>query len=116
MPTLLRALRAGEIVRAPGYDSATRGAAGAVTYDPAARPVIVLEGSFAGHHSIRDLLDFDIFVAAPEELQRERFSAFYRWKGFGEDAIAALWDQRVTDEWPAVDAQRDSSDFVLTRE
>lgn len=60
------------------------------------------------------MLDFAIFVAAPEELQRARFAAFYRWKGLGEDAIAVLWDERAADEWPAVDAQRDTADFVLT--
>lgn len=116
MPALIRALRAGESVRAPGYDAATRNAARAVTYNPAGRHVIVLEGVFAGHRSIRSMLDFAIFVAAPEGLQRERFANFYRWKGLNETAVEVLWDERARDEWPAVDAQRDSADFVLTRE
>jgi histidinol-phosphate phosphatase family protein len=116
MPGLVRTLRAGEIVRAPGYDAATRGPTDGPIYDPAGRSVIVLEGGFAAHRSIRGMLDFAIFVGAPEALQRARFAAFYRWKGFDEDAIAILWDERTADEWPAVDAQRDSADFVLTRE
>ena len=116
MPPLLKALRAGESVRAPGYDAATRSATAAVTYDPAGRSVIVLEGVFAGHRSIRSMLDFAIFVEAPQALQRERFADFYRWKGLNETAVDLLWKDRARDEWRAVDAQRDSADFVLRRE
>ena len=60
------------------------------------------------------MLDFVVFAAVPTELQRARFAAFYRWKGFDENAIEALWRERSIDEWPAIDAQRDSANFVLT--
>jgi histidinol-phosphate phosphatase family protein len=112
-PDLIKALHAGATVRAPGYDSATRSAGAAVTYDPAGRSVIVLDGTFAGHQSIRSTLDFTVFAMVPAELQRARFAAFYRWKGLDENAIEALWRERAADEWPVVDAQRDSTDFVL---
>ena len=91
MPNLVEALRMGRSVRAPGYDAATRGAGEPVTYDPAGRSVIVLEGSFAGHQIIRTMLDFAVFVAASEDLQRTRFAAFYRWKGLDDNAIEGLW-------------------------
>jgi mannose-1-phosphate guanylyltransferase / phosphomannomutase len=113
LPDVIQALRAGASVRAPGYDVATRGAGEPVTYDPAGRSVIVFEGSFAGHRSIRSMLDFVVFVAVPPELQRARFAAFYRWKGLDEPAIEALWRERAADEWPAVDAQRDGADLVV---
>jgi mannose-1-phosphate guanylyltransferase / phosphomannomutase len=114
MPNLVQALRMGTSVRAPGYDVATRGAGEPVTYDPAGRSVIVLEGSFAGHRTIRTMLDFVVFVAAPAELQRTRFAAFYRWKGLDDNAIEDLWSERADDEWPAADAQRENADFILT--
>jgi len=60
------------------------------------------------------MLDLTVFVAESTELQRARFAAFYRWKGFDEQAIEALWNDRATDEWPAVDEQRDTADFVAT--
>jgi mannose-1-phosphate guanylyltransferase / phosphomannomutase len=113
LPDVIQALRAGASVRAPGYDVATRGAGEPVTYDPAGRSVIVFEGSFAGHRSIRSMLDFVVFVAVPPELQQARFAAFYRWKGLDEPAIEALWRERAADEWPAVDAQRDGADLVV---
>jgi mannose-1-phosphate guanylyltransferase / phosphomannomutase len=111
MPDLVRTLRAGTSV--PGYDAATRRVGEAVTYDPDGRSVIVLDGSFAGHRGIRSMLDFVVFTAVPPELQRARFAAFYRRKGLDENAIEALWCERVADEWPVVDAQRDGADFVL---
>jgi len=116
MPKLVRSLRMGTSVRAPGYDAATRGAGEPVAYDPAGQSVIVLEGSFAGHRIIRTMLDFAVFIAAPAELQRTRFAAFYRWKGLDDSAIEDLWAERADDEWPAVDAQRENADFILKPE
>jgi len=107
------ALRAGSSVSAPGYDAATRGAGEAVTYDAAGRSVILLDGSFAAHRSIRAMLDIAVFVAAPSDVQQARFAAFYRWKGLDQQAIDALWRERADDEWPAVDAQREGADLVL---
>jgi uridine kinase len=113
LPGVVSALRAGKSIRAPGYDTATRGAGEAVVYDPSGRAVIVLDGTFAAHRGLRAMLDLAVFVAVPPDLQRERFAAFYRWKGLEQQAIDALWRERAADEWPAVDVQRDGADLVL---
>lgn len=113
LPGVVAALRRGGSVRAPGYNAATREAGEAVTYDAAGRSVILLDGIFAAHPSIRAMLDLAVFVGAPEELQRERFAAFYQWKRLDREAIDALWLERTKDEWPAVDAQRAHADVVL---
>jgi hypothetical protein len=113
LPALIKALRAGESIRAPGYDAATRRGGEATTYEPAGRSVILSEGSFAAHRTIRGMLDLALFVAIPEELQRDRFAAFYRWKALDQQAIDGLWSERVEDEWPAVDAQGAGADLVL---
>jgi uridine kinase len=113
LPDLVRSLQAGAIVRAPGYDALTRGAGNVVTYDPSGQRVIVLDGSFAGHESIRALLDLVVFVAVRSEVQQARFSAYYRWKGFEQKAIEGLWRDRTREEWPAVDAQRRGLDLII---
>jgi mannose-1-phosphate guanylyltransferase / phosphomannomutase len=113
LPGIIAALRAGKSVSAPGYDAATRGAGEPVTYNGAGRSVILLDGTFAAHPSIRTMLDLAVFVAVPDELQRERFAAFYGWKRLDPGAIEALWRERTADEWPAVDAQRNHADLVL---
>jgi histidinol-phosphate phosphatase family protein len=110
---VIAALRAGKSVNAPGYNAATRGAGAAVIYDPTGRSVIVLDGSFAAHRTLRSMLDLAVFVGVPSDLQRERFAAFYSWKGFDQQAIQALWGERAKDEWPAVDVQQDDADLVL---
>jgi mannose-1-phosphate guanylyltransferase/phosphomannomutase len=113
LPGVVAALRAGATVSAPGYDAATRGAGEAVTYDAGGRSVILLDGSFAAHAGTRALLDVAVFVAPPPAVQQERFAAFYRWKGLDQQAIDALWRERVVDEWPAVDLQQAGADLVL---
>jgi mannose-1-phosphate guanylyltransferase / phosphomannomutase len=113
IPDLVRALRAGASVQAPGYDAASRGPGERVTYDPAGRSVILLDGSFAAHETIREMLDYVVCAVVPAELQQRRFAEFYRWKGFDEMAIETLWRERTFDEWPAVDAQQRRADLVL---
>jgi mannose-1-phosphate guanylyltransferase / phosphomannomutase len=114
MPDVVFGLRAGRAVVAPGYNPATRGAGSAVTYDPSGKSVIVLEGGFAIHGTIRSMIDLAVFVESPAEIQRARFSAFYRWKGLDKAAIEALWLGRLADEWPEVDAQRGLADLILS--
>jgi histidinol-phosphate phosphatase family protein len=114
LPDLLAALRSGASVQAPGYDAGTRAGGDAVTYDAHGHSVILLDGIFAGHSNIRGVIDFVVFVAVPDSVQRMRFEAFYGWKRFDESAIERLWRERVADEWSSVDAQGDSADFVLT--
>jgi mannose-1-phosphate guanylyltransferase / phosphomannomutase len=114
MPELVFGLRDGKAVIAPGYDPATRGAGSAVTYDPSGKSVIVLEGGFAVHGTIRSIIDLAVFVESPTEVQHARFSAFYRWKGLDNAAIETLWLERLADEWPAVDLQRRHADLILT--
>ncbi len=113
LPGVVSALRAGTLIRAPGYDAATRGAGESVTYDASGRSVILLDGSFAVHASLRPMLDLAVFVAAPPDVQRERFAAFYRWTGLDPKAIDALWRERAEEEWPAVDVQQEGADLVL---
>jgi mannose-1-phosphate guanylyltransferase / phosphomannomutase len=114
IPEVVRGLRAGKPVIAPGYDPATRGACSEVTYDPSGKTIIVVEGGFAVHGTLRSMIDLAVFVESPEEIQRVRFSAFYRWKGLDDAAIETLWQGRLADEWPAVDAQRRHADLILT--
>lgn len=114
IPDVVGALRGRKLVRAPGYDAATRGKGTPTTYDPTGQSVILLDGSFAGHWTLRNMLDFIVFAEVPAELQCARFEAFYRWKGFDNNKIEALWSERSVDEWPAVDEQRNNADFILT--
>src|SRR5262249_16859719 len=113
LPDVVRALRAGRAVTASEYDPATRGGGCTVTYDPTGKAVVILEGGFALHPKLRPMIDLAAFVEVPEEIQRSRFVAFYRWKRFDETAIEELWQRWLSDEWPAVDAQGQYADVIL---
>ncbi|HUI96066.1 MAG TPA: HAD-IIIA family hydrolase [Xanthobacteraceae bacterium] len=113
LPGILAALREGKAVTAPGYDPATRTQGPPVTYDAADRSYIVLDGVFAGHRSIRPLVDCAAFVDASDAVQRKRFAAHYRWKGFDDAAMEELWRVRMADEWAAVDAQREHCNVTI---
>jgi histidinol-phosphate phosphatase family protein len=112
-PTLA-ALRRGQAVTAPGYDAVRRVQGKPVTYDPAGQPVIVVEGVFAAHQTVRPMVDLTAFVDVPEPVQRSRFAALYRWKGFDDAAMEELWGARIADEWAAVDAQREHCNLIIS--
>ena len=114
LPAIVAALRRGERVTAPGYNQATRLQGPAATYEPAGRDVIILNGVFAAHASVRPQVDLAAFVDTPEAVQRGRFEALYRWKGFDDAAMQELWRARIADEWAAVDAQRQTCDVTVT--
>jgi mannose-1-phosphate guanylyltransferase/phosphomannomutase len=114
LPDLISALRAGRAITAPGYDSARRVAGKTTTYDAAGRDIVILEGVFAAHASVRAMVDLAVFVEAPKNVQRARFEALYRWKSFSDAATEELWRARSSEEWPAVDAQRASADLILS--
>jgi histidinol-phosphate phosphatase family protein len=114
LPDLVASLRAGGAITAPGYDSARRVTGKAATYDAAGREIVILEGVFAAHAGVRSMVDLAVFVEAPENVQRTRFEALYRWKDFSDTATEELWQARRTEEWPAVDAQRAFADLILS--
>lgn len=110
---IIAALREGKNVTAPGYDAATRTQGPPVTYDPADRSYIVLDGVFAAHRSVRPLVEVAAFIDTPEPVQRKRFAAHYRWKGLDDAAMEELWHARMADEWAAVDAQREHCNVII---
>jgi histidinol-phosphate phosphatase family protein len=111
---LVAKLRARQTATAPGYDVAARVQGTPVTYDPTGHRLILVEGVFAAHRSVRSMIDLAVFVDSPERVQRARFDALYRWKRFDDAAIEELWRARMTDEWAVVDAQRKHCDMIIT--
>jgi hypothetical protein len=113
LSAIVAALRQGDAISALGYDPANRVAGPPVTYDPAGKNVVVLDGIFAAHASVRPSLDLVAFVDTTEPVRRGRFAALYRWKGFDDAAMEELWRARIADEWTAVDAQREHCDVII---
>ncbi|MCF8477559.1 MAG: histidinol phosphate phosphatase, partial [Pseudolabrys sp.] len=114
LPGIVDSLRDGRAVTAPGYDARTRKTGQSTIYDPKGCQVIILDGLFAAHPSIRERVDLAVFVEPPSAAQaKARFVELYRWKGFSDDAIEDHWPLRSEDEWPKIDAQRQNADLIV---
>jgi mannose-1-phosphate guanylyltransferase/phosphomannomutase len=110
---VLADLRERKAVRTSGYNPLSRGAAENVIYDPSKADIIIIDGILAAHASLRPLLDFVVYIEALPNVLRSRFQAYYCWKGLESDMIEILWDARVSEEWPAVEAQRHHAHLVI---
>ncbi|MBX4999349.1 HAD-IIIA family hydrolase [Rhizobium lentis] len=116
-PEIVSTLRRSGQVEAPGYDAASRGQLrGTTAYDARDAEVILLDGIFAGHASIRGQVDMAVFVEASQHTLLDRFHTFYTWKGLTPVAVEGLWQSRIQEEWPRIDLQRTSADFVVNLE
>ncbi len=112
---IFSALRNGESVVAPGYDSKTREKGKPVIFNPAGKKVIIFDGLFACHSSVRDLIDLSVYVDSNYETIRKRFMKFYEWKGLPEEERERLFVKRTQVEWPAIHMQTMKADLVLKR-
>jgi mannose-1-phosphate guanylyltransferase/phosphomannomutase len=104
----------GERVETAGYEQVTRESSKAVSYQFAGEQVILFDGLYACHASIREKLDLSVFVDADEEVLEHRFESFYRWKGESDESIASLLAERKKEEWPMVSVQRTNCDIIWT--
>ncbi len=108
-------LRAGERLRLPWYDRATRtrhenGDTLALSPDE----VLIVEGVPAlDVPGLLPRLDLKLYVEAPEEARRERFVKDRRWRGQDEAAARALYAAREEGEHPLVRSTRARADVVL---
>ena len=114
-PELLDRLLRGEVVTAPC--EATAGGVGPVAeYCAAGCQVVVVDGLLACHQGVRDMLDLGVYLEVDTDTLIERFRAHYGWKGVDKAGVEPLLRERMAEEWPAVEAQRDGADLVLAAE
>jgi len=113
LPGIVSDLREGRPATVSTYDPVTRQAGTAATHDPAGCAIILLDGDFAAHHSIRPMLDLAVFVDVPDEVQSARFGEFCRWMGMTDVAAEKLRASRAG-EWRAIDLQRAEADLLLS--
>jgi histidinol-phosphate phosphatase family protein len=110
---LVRALRRGEAITAPGYDAETRTAGPPRTYDAAGARFVIVDGILAAHALVRNDVDLSVFVEAKERSHRDRLSRFYAWKQLTPAETRILIQERRLEEWPIVEAQRSSADVIM---
>ena len=61
--------------------------------------VLLIDGVIAlDHEFLRGIADVSFFTYVPEEVRKQRFYSFYRYKFFSEEKIDSLYHQRIIDE------------------
>jgi pantothenate kinase len=80
-------------------------------YDPGAHDVILIEGVLANHETVASLFDLRIHLSQREDVLRQRFEAYYAWRGYPPEEIEFLFGSRKESEWPVVLQQTQHVDF-----
>jgi uridine kinase len=100
-------LLAGETIALNRYDAYRRSTAPGGVFSLDGARCLVIDGVAAlDVAGLREASSYRLFVDAPETMRRERFFAFYRWKDMPEREIEALYQKRLRDEVPVIEASK----------
>ncbi len=84
------------------------------TYHYQAQDVIIIEGVVAlSSESLLSRSDYSLFLDIDEKVLKERFVAYYRWKGFEPDEIEDLWLNRLENEYRIIARDANNARQVL---
>lgn len=64
---------------------------------------------------LKEIADLKIYVEIPEEMRKNLFYNFYRYKGLLEEEIEKLYVQRQNDENPTVIQTKKYADYIINR-
>lgn len=105
-------LSGGQLVIRP-YDPLTRARADSeIVIDPKIPEICIITGTIVLSGPLAKVADHRIFLQIDDELQKERFFAFYRWKGLDDSEIQRLYGERV-EERVAVEETKQNADIVI---
>lgn len=110
----LHSLFNGETISVQKYDSKTRKLREEMIYHYAGQDVVIIEGApLLMSDSLLNLADVSVFVELHEDERKNRFTNFYRWKGFHTEAIESLYLERKNDEYPEINKTKNKADFII---
>ena len=96
------------------YDSKSRALKEEVIYRYTNEDIVLMEGAPLLHcQSLLNLSDVSIFVRVNEPKRRERFEAFYRWKGIAQHEIENLYEERLINEYIEIEQTSAAADVII---
>lgn len=105
----------GEILEFPAYKRHALRPERSVRYQYQQEPVIIVEGVIAlCDEWLRNQAAVKVYVDCGPEAHRERIATFYRWKGYDEEAIEALYAQRLLNEYQPIEQFARFADLHFT--
>lgn len=110
------ALLAGKSIKVNTYDVKTRTVQVSTTdfaYDP--KSILIVDGVVSlDIPYLRQISDLKIYCDIDENLRKDRFEKFYRYKWLSESDIADLYRKRQQDEYPLVISSKQYSDCIIS--
>ena len=104
----------GKTVHILGYTPNPNHERESVTYQHKGERVILVEGVVAlATEKLRNLSDYKVFKAIKQENLKQRMYAFYQWKGYNEESINLLWEERKTREYDVIAENQQFADIVI---
>lgn len=99
----------------PRYDRRQRRSIpGAVAIDVPADAILIVEGVPAlADAALRGMASRSIYVERPEADRLQEMTGDYRWRGWDEERIATLLQDRSTEEVPFIEGTRGFADLIL---
>jgi len=108
-------LLAGETIALNRYDAYRRSSDPGGAFSLNGARCLIIDGVAAlDVAGLREASSYRVFVDAPETMRRKRFFAFYRWKDVPEREIEALYQERLRDEVPVIEASREHAQLIVS--
>lgn len=108
-----RIFRGGEI-EAEGYARHPERKPIPQKYRYAGEAVVIIEGVIAlSLPELRELADLKIYKDISETDLEQRMKKYYRWKGLSPEAIQALWEQRLEQEYRLIEKDSKWADMTV---
>ncbi len=85
-----------------------------ISYTVDKEDVVIVEGVVAlSLEELREISDIKIFLSIEEGLLKEKIELFYQWKGYDNEAIEALWQQRKPNEYDLIARDKQWADLII---
>ncbi len=85
-----------------------------LTYSIKNEDVILIEGIVAlSLEELRKISNLKIFLSIEEVLLKDKIKEFYHWKGYDNEAIETLWQQRKFAEYDVISHDKQWADLII---
>jgi D,D-heptose 1,7-bisphosphate phosphatase len=110
----IRQILKGERIELSSYPSHPARPVKPKTYQIDNPDVIILDGVVGlATEALRSLSQYKVFMKIEEGELKQRFEAFYNWKGMAQDEMEQLWQIRLENEYKVIAEHHKYADLVI---
>lgn len=110
----IRKIVGGESVRIEGYQPHQSWSQSSILYNLMGHEIILIEGVVAlSSVYLRQIAHQKIFMQLDQKTLKNRIFSFYEWKGYPEEDVLKLWNQRKPNEYDIIEKDVEYADVVI---